>query len=66
METLDAALTLAVEGVEKVIPIDSDTVVHARNLIAKYPSLTARYLFLDLQYILQYYSAVSFTDKEMI
>ncbi len=42
METLDAALTLAIDGVEKVIPVDSETVMHARNLIAKNPSLTAR------------------------
>ena len=42
METLDAALELATEGVDRVIPIDSDTVMHCRNLISKNPSLTAR------------------------
>lgn len=42
METLDAALSLAVEGVEKIIPVDSDTVMYARSLIPENPSLTAR------------------------
>ena len=42
LETLDAALTLAVQGVEEVLPVRAETVLHARNLIHKNPSLTAR------------------------
>ena len=42
IETLDAALELAAQGTDRIIPIDSDTVMHCRNLISKYPSLTAR------------------------
>ena len=42
METLDAAFELATRGVDRVIPIDSDTVVYARDLISGNPSLTAR------------------------
>ena len=41
-ETLDAALELATSGVDRVIPIDADMVLHARNLAQKHPSLTAR------------------------
>lgn len=42
LDTLDAALTLAVEGVEKLLPVDMEEVIHARNLISKNPSLSAR------------------------
>jgi predicted nucleic acid-binding protein len=42
METLDAALELVTEGVDRIISIDSEAVLHCRNLINKYPSLTAR------------------------
>ena len=42
METLDAAMELATQGVDQVIPIDSSTVLHARNLIDNFPGLTAR------------------------
>ena len=42
METLDAALLLATQSVDRVIPIDSETVMHARHLIHKHSSLTAR------------------------
>lgn len=42
LNTLDAALTLAVEGVEKLLPVDMEEVIHARNLISKNPSLSAR------------------------
>ena len=42
METLDAAIELATQGVDQVIPIDSSTVLLARNLIDNFPGLTAR------------------------
>lgn len=42
MGTLDAALELATQGVDRVIPVDSDAVIHARNLVDKHPGLTAR------------------------
>ncbi len=42
METLDAALELSTQGVDRIIPIDSDTVIYARHLISGNPSLTAR------------------------
>jgi hypothetical protein len=42
METLDAALTLATLGIDHIIPIDSDTVLFARNLADRLPELTAR------------------------
>ena len=42
METFDAALELATRGVDRVIPIDSETVIYARDLISGNPSLTAR------------------------
>ncbi len=42
LETLDAALSLATERVEKVFPIDKETVLYARNLISINPSLSAR------------------------
>ncbi|MEE9536037.1 MAG: type II toxin-antitoxin system VapC family toxin [Desulfobacterales bacterium] len=42
MQTLDAAMELATQGVDQVIPIDSAAVIHARNLIANFPGLTAR------------------------
>jgi len=42
METLDAALELATLGIDQIIPIDQDTVLHARNLADRFPELTAR------------------------
>jgi hypothetical protein len=42
LETLDAAIQLAIQGVDQVFPIDSATVLHARNLVNQYPGLTAR------------------------
>jgi hypothetical protein len=41
-ETLDAALELATQGVDEVIPIDREVVLLARALGDKYPGLTAR------------------------
>jgi len=40
--TLDAALELATQGVDKIIPIHQETVIHARNLADRHPELTAR------------------------
>ena len=42
LETLDAALELATEGMERVLPITSNVVMHARSLADRYPELTAR------------------------
>jgi hypothetical protein len=42
METLDAAMELATQGVDQVLPIDSAAVLHARNLADNFPGLTAR------------------------
>ncbi len=42
METLDAAMKLATQGVDQVIPIDSAAVLQVRNLIDNFPGLTAR------------------------
>jgi len=42
METLDAAMELATQGIDQVIPIDSAAVLHARNLVDNFPGLTAR------------------------
>jgi len=42
METLDAALELATLGIDQIIPIDQDTVLHARHLADGFPGLTAR------------------------
>ena len=42
MQTLDAAMELATQGVDQVIPIDSAAVLHARILIDNFPGLTAR------------------------
>ena len=42
MKTLDAAMELATQGVDQVIPIDAVAVLHARNLVDNYPGLTAR------------------------
>ncbi len=42
METLDAALELATLGIDHIIPIDSVTVLFARNLADLLPELTAR------------------------
>jgi predicted nucleic acid-binding protein len=39
METLDAALELATQGVDQVLPIDSAAVLHARNLADNFPGL---------------------------
>ena len=35
-------MQLATQGVDQVIPIDSATVLHARNLADNFPGLTAR------------------------
>ena len=42
METLDAAMELATKGVDQIIPIDSEAVLHARSLVDNFPGLTAR------------------------
>jgi uncharacterized protein len=42
MATLDAAMALATQGVDQIIPIDSAAVLHARNLVDNFPGLTAR------------------------
>ena len=42
LETLDAALKLATEVVSRVIPVDKETVLHARNLADSHPELTSR------------------------
>ena len=42
LATLDAALELATKGVDRVIPISSETVLLARDLAARHPGLTAR------------------------
>ena len=42
IETLDAALDLATQGIDHVIPIDSAAVLHARSLVDNFPGLTAR------------------------
>lgn len=42
IETLDAAMALATQGVDQVIPIDVTAVLHARNLADHFPGLTAR------------------------
>ena len=42
LETLDTALALATQGVDQVIPIDSETVLHARDLAGRHSELTSR------------------------
>jgi uncharacterized protein len=42
MQTLDAAMELATRGTDPILPIYSETVLHARNLVDKHPGLTAR------------------------
>ena len=42
LETLDAALELATRGVDRVIPIEAETVLHARDLADRHAELTAR------------------------
>ncbi len=42
LATLDAALELATKGIDRVIPISSETVLLARDLAARHPGLTAR------------------------
>lgn len=42
MQTLDAALDLATLGVDQVIPVGAEAVIHARHLVDKHPGLTAR------------------------
>jgi predicted nucleic acid-binding protein len=42
IETLDAAMQLATQGVDQVLPIDTAAVLHARNLVIQHPGLTAR------------------------
>ena len=40
--TLDAAFELATLGTDRIIPINTETVLHARNMAGTYPSLSAR------------------------
>lgn len=42
LATLDAAMSLAVKGVDQILPIDSAAVIHAHNLVNQHPGLTAR------------------------
>jgi predicted nucleic acid-binding protein len=42
LETLDAALELAIGCVDHIFPIDADTVTRARTLADLHPGLTAR------------------------
>lgn len=42
LETLDVALELAVRGVDEVLPVESEVVIHARRLADQYAGLTAR------------------------
>ena len=42
METLDAAMEPATQGVDQVIPIDFAAVLHASNLVDNFSGLTAR------------------------
>lgn len=42
LETLDAALELAIGTLERIIPIDVECVLHARALAPQFPSLSAR------------------------
>ena len=42
LETLDAALELAARGVDEVLPVDAEAVIHARRLADQYPGLTPR------------------------
>jgi len=44
IETLDAALELATLGVDRVISIGAETVMHARHLVRVHPGLTSRNL----------------------
>lgn len=40
--TFDVALELAVRGVDEVLPVDSEAVMHARRPADQYAGLTAR------------------------
>jgi predicted nucleic acid-binding protein len=42
LETLDAALELAVRGVDQLLPVEAEDVIHARGLADQYAGLTAR------------------------
>ena len=42
MDTLDAALEIATQGIDEIYTIDAETVLHARRLTDQYPGLTAR------------------------
>lgn len=42
LDTLDAALELATGVVDRVVPMDAESVLHARALAAQYPALSAR------------------------
>ena len=42
LATLDAALGLAARGVDEVLPVKSEAVIHARRLADQYAALTAR------------------------
>ena len=41
-ETLDAALELAVQGMDRIVDVNSEAVRHARYLADRHPGLTAR------------------------
>jgi predicted nucleic acid-binding protein len=42
LETLDVALELAARGVDEVLPVNSEVVMHAQRLADRYAGLTAR------------------------
>lgn len=42
VETLDAALKLAVGGTDEIFPVETDFVMHARRLVGSHPALSAR------------------------
>ena len=42
IETLDAALELATLGVDRIISIGAETVMHGRHLVSAHPGLTPR------------------------
>jgi predicted nucleic acid-binding protein len=42
MQTLDSALKLATESIDRIVSIDPDNVLYARELADEFPQLTAR------------------------
>jgi len=42
VETLDAALELAIGGTDEIFPVETDFVMHARRLVGRHPALSAR------------------------